>query len=129
MLNSSLMLFSWFHAGGSWFLYRGGRMERSHPGLLPSPGNEECRLIWLMWCSRHTQVDPQLTSPSQIMARFESGLHASMSLEPQLDTLHSLHTPKTDKSKALNYLNETISMLIHFKAFSVPSVSIPPSVT
>lgn len=56
-------------------------------------------------------------------------LASMQSLDPQLDTFHSLHTPKTDKSKALNYLNETISMLIYFKAFSVSSVSIPLSVT
>lgn len=68
-------------------------------------------------------------SPLPPKSWLDLNLASKQSLDPQLDTLHPLHTPKTDKSKALNYLNETISVLIYFKAFSVPSVSIPLSVT
>lgn len=85
--------------------HREGQMERSRHGCVLLPWNQECLLASLIWYYSHRQVDPPPCFPLPTKSLLGFNLASMQSLDPQLDTLHSLHTPKTDKSKALNYLN------------------------
>lgn len=110
------------------YLYIQGRTYEAHTPASCPPAS--CHQDWSCWFG--VKVTNRWIPANPSNPHFQN--HCTVwiflpSLELQLDSLHSLNTPNTDKSKALNYWNETISMLIYFKAFSVPSVWIPLSVT